>query len=226
MKILLVLFALFITSTSYAQFTSIRPTGIVGSAGFGFVNFDTSEPLTQSFEIDDGVFTAVGGEKGLGAANLYLTISLNYLKAKGDTIYNYTTTSGATNYTSNGVVPFNLDIFQAGLGLKLKLIDDYWIRPYIEAGGLFGYFQVKYTNLSVGTNVNVTGTDTGMKKDDSLFDFGYYGEAGAELAFSDTFGVRVAMRMTKSKTKEFETLADQEVEYESQVYYLSLLKSF
>lgn len=226
MKILLALSALLITSTSYAQFTSIRPTGIVGSAGFGFVNFDTSEPLTQSFEIDDGVFTAIGGEKGLGAANLYLALSLNYLKAKGDTIYNYTSTNGTTNYTSNGVVPFNLDIFQVGLGLKFKLIEDYWIRPFIEAGGLFGYFQVKYTNLTVGSNVTVTGTDTGLKRDDSLFDFGYYGEGGMEMAFSETFGVRIAMRMTKNQTKEFETLADKKVEYESQVYYLSLLKNF
>lgn len=225
MKFLVFALSFLVASTSYAQF-NIRPTGIMGSAGFGFVNFDTSAPLAQSFEIDDGVFTAIGGEKGMGAANLYLTISLNYLKADGDTVYNYTTTNGATNYTSNGVVPFNLDIFQAGLGLKLKLIDDYWIKPYVEAGGLFGYFQVKYNNLNVGTNVNVTGTDTGLKRDDSLFDFGYYGETGVELVFSDTFGVRAGLRMTKNKTKEFETLADQKVEYESQVYYLSLLKKF
>jgi hypothetical protein len=225
MKILLSFLIFFAASTSYAQFR-IQPTGITGSAGFGFVNFDTSAPLSQSFKMDDGVFTAIGGEKGLGAANLYLTISLNYLKSDGDSAYDYTTTSGTTHYTSSTNVPFNLDIFQAGLGLKLKLIDDYWIRPYVEGGGLFGYFQVKYTNLAVGTNINITGPDTGLKRDDSLFDFGYYGEAGAELAFSDTFGLRLALRMTKNKTKAFETLADKQIEYESQVYYLSLLKKF
>lgn len=223
MKFLFVLAALLITSTSYAQFSGIRPTGITGSAGFGFVNFDTKAPLAQSFEIDDGVYTAIGGEKGLGAANLYLTLSLGYLKADGETLYDYTTTNGATHYTSNSVVNFDLNVFQAGLGLKLKLIEEYWIRPYVEGGGLFGYFQVKYRNL---TGLNVTGPDTGSKKDDSLFDFGYYGEAGLELEFSETFGLKAAMRMTKNKTKEFETLADQKVEYDSQVYYISLLKKF
>lgn len=225
MKIILSFAIFFAVSTSYAQFR-IQPTGITGSAGFGFVDFNTSAPLVHDFNMKNGVFTAVGGEKGLGAANLYLTISLNYLKTDGDSKYDYTTTSGATHYTSSANVPFNLDIFQAGLGLKLKLIDDYWIRPYVEGGGLFGYFQVKYSNLGVGSNVNVTGTDTGLKRDDSIFDFGYYGEAGAELAFSDTFGVRAALRMTKNKTKEFKTLADKQIEYESQVYYLSLLKKF
>lgn len=224
MKNILILLTLLISSASYAQF-NIQPHGIMGSGGFGFANFDTKAPLTQSFEIDDGVFAAVGGEKGM-AGNFYLTISLNYLKSKGDTIYNYTTMNGATNYTSSGVVPFDLNVFQAGLGIKLKLIDDYWIRPYVEGGGLFGYFQVRYTNLNVGSNVTVTGADTGLKRDDSLFDFGYYGEGGLELSFSDTFGLKLAYRQTKNKTKEFETLADQKVEYESQVYYLSLLKKF
>lgn len=225
MKTLLSLLVFFAVSTSYAQYR-IQPTGIMGSAGFGFVDFTTKAPLDKSFEIDNGVFTAVAGEKGIGAANLYLTISLNYLKADGTSAYDYTTTSGATQYTSTSDVSFNVDLFQAGLGLKLKLIDDSWIKPYVEGGGLFGYFQIKYTNLQVGTNVTVTGTDTGIKRDDSIFDFGYYGEAGLELAFSDTFGLRLAARMTKNKTKDFETLADKQVEYDSNVYYLSLLKSF
>lgn len=224
MKFIYIFTLLFVASTAHAQY-NFQPTGIMGSAGFGFANFDTKAPLTQNFEIDDGVFAAVGGEKGM-AGNFYLTISLNYLKTKGDTIYNYTTTNGATNYTSPGVVPFDLNLFQAGLGVKLKLIDDYWIRPYVEGGGLFGYMQLRYTNLVVGTNVTATGPDTGLKRDDSLFDFGYYGEGGLELAFSDTFGLRLACRMTKNKTKEFETLDEKKVEYESQVYYFSLLKKF
>jgi hypothetical protein len=225
MKILILSFALLVSSNSYAQF-QMQPTGIMGSAGFGFVNFETKEPLSQSFKINDGVFAAIGGEKGLGALNLYLTISMNYLKAKGDTMYDYRSTSGASHYTSNSIVPFDLNIFQAGLGLKLKLIEDYWIRPYVEGGGLFGYFQARYTNLVVGSNVTLGGPDSGIKRDDSLFDFGYYGEGGLELVFSDTFGLRAAYRMTRNKTKPFETLADQKVEYESQVYYLCLLKKF
>jgi hypothetical protein len=226
MKFFVTLILLLLTSNAHAQYSSFQPSGIMGNAGFGFVNFDTKAPLTQSFKIDDGVFAVIGGEKAFGAANLYLTLSLNYLKSKGDTMYNYTSTSGATTYTSTGVVPFDLNVFQAGLGIKLKLVEDYWIRPYVEGGGLFGYLQVRYTNLVVGTNVNVAGPDTGLKRNDSLFDLGYYGEGGLELSFSDTFGMRVAYRVTKDKTKEFETLADQKVEYNSQVYYLSLLKKF
>lgn len=225
MKFLVVLFLFLISSNSYAQY-NINPSGIKGSAGFGFVNFDTSAPLTQSFEIDDGVFAAIGGEKALGTSYLYLGFSLNYLKAKGDTMYDYTTTNGATTYSSSNVVPFDLSIFQLGLGLKLKFIEGYWIRPYIEAGGLFGYFQLKYNNLVVGSTVTATGPDTGLKRDDSLFDFGYYGEGGLELAFSETFGLKLGVRQTKNKTKELETLGEQKVEYESMVYYLSLLKNF
>ena len=222
MRVLFIIAALFITSTSHAQFSGIQPRGIMGSAGFGFVNFDINEPLTSNLEIDDGVYTAVGGEKGFGVANLYLTISLNYLKADGDTDYNYT--SGSNTYTSTSKVNFDLNLFQAGLGLKLKLIDDGWFKPYVEAGGLFGYFQIQYKGLALGSNIS--GPDSNFKKDDSLFDFGYYGEAGLEIAFSETFGIKAAMRMTKNKTKEFETLADQKVDYESQVYYLGLLKKF
>lgn len=221
MKFIIVIAALLMTSTSYAQFGGIRPTGIMGSAGFGFVNFDVDAPLTQNLEIDDGVYTSVGGEKGFGVANLYLTIALNYLKADGDTDYSYT--SGSNTYTSNTKINFDTDLFQVGLGLKLKLIDEGWFKPYVEAGGLFGYFQIKYKNLSSTT---VNGPDNNFKKSDSLFDFGYYGEAGLEITFSETFGVKVGMRVTQNETKEFETLGDQKVEYQSQVYYLGLLKKF
>src|SRR5690606_14303082 len=123
MRILLATIIFFATSTSFAQFTNFRPTGVMGYAGVGFVTFDISAPTGQNLEFDDGVYTALGGEKGFGVANLYLTMSLNYLKSDGKTNYIYTTNGGATTYTSNGTVPFNIDLFQAGLGLKLKLID-------------------------------------------------------------------------------------------------------
>lgn len=221
MKIFLVLFTLLITSTSHAQFSSFSPDGVMGFAGFGFVNFDVKDPHSQDMEIDDGVYTAIGGERGFGAANLYLTLSLNYLKADGDTDYNYI--SGSNTYTSNSKINFDLTLFQAGLGLKLKLIDEGWFKPYVEAGGLFGYFQLRYKNLNSTT---VTGPDNNFKSSDSLFDFGYYGEAGLEITFSETFGLKVGMRVTRNRTKEFETLGDQRIDYESQVYYLGLLKSF
>lgn len=222
MKLILFSFTLLISSVSFAQFR-IQPTGITGYAGFGFVNFDSNQPAASKFDIENGVYTAIGGEKGLGAANLYISLSLNYLKSDGHSAYNYN--DGTHTYTGTNIA-FNMDIFQAGLGVKLKLIDQYWIKPYVEAGGIFGYLQVKYGSMSVGSNITSTGTDAGLKRDDALFDFGYYGEAGVEFTFSETFGLKLGYRQTKNKTKPLETLAEEKVDYESQVYYLGLLKRF
>jgi opacity protein-like surface antigen len=227
-----ILFFIALTSTSSyaADVPSIRPSGIMGFVGAGFVHFDVQEPLTQNFKIDDGVFAAIGGERALFPPsllpNIYLTMSINYLKSKGDTKYNYTTTSGTTNYSSANVVPFDMSLFQAGLGLKVKIFEYLWVHPFVEAGGIFGYMQTKYTNLVVGSNVVVSGADTGIKREDSLFDLGYYGEAGLEMNFSSSFALKASYRETRDKTKPFETLADKKVEYKSQVYCLSLLKTF
>ncbi len=211
MKLILFSSILLFSSISFAQFR-IQPTGITGYAGFGFVSYSSNQPTGAKFDIEDGVYTAIGGERGLGAANLYLSLSLNYLKSDGKADYQYT--DGTTDYAAPNA-EFNLDIFQVGLGLKLKLIDEYWIKPYVEGGGLFGYLQAKYN-----------GVPTGAKRDDALFDFGYYGEGGIEFAFSNTFGLKIGYRQTKNKTKPLQTLGEQKVDYESEVYYLGLLKQF
>jgi hypothetical protein len=57
-------------------------------------------------------------------------------------------------------------------------------------------------------------------------DFGQYGEAGADINFSDSFGLKLAARFIQSETKEFESLNKQKVKWEGYIYFLTLLKNF
>lgn len=196
----------------------INPKGIAGAAGAGVVLFDIATPTSQ-FTVDQGIYGSISGEKGLGALNLFLTLSLNYLQTEGQTAYNYTTLSGA-NYTGTDV-PFKTQLFQGGLGFKFKLLPG-WFRPYVEAGGLAGYFSMSYSEVAT----RVTGPGSDAKEKDALLDFGYYYEGGLEIAFSPEFGLKVAARFTDNKSKPFETLGDQSIDYKTEVYYLSLLKNF
>lgn len=198
---------------------SINPTGMSGSAGAGIVLFDITQP-SSNFRVDQGIFAAANVEKGFGALNLYLSLTLAYLRTEGQTNYDYTTLAG-DNYTGSDV-PFTTNLFQGGLGLRFKLLSKSWFRPYIEGGGLAGYYQLQYASV----DTNTSGPGTAAKSKDALLDFGYYAEAGLELSLAQSFGLRLAARYFKSKTKKFETLGDSLVEYTGEVYYLSVLKSF
>jgi hypothetical protein len=225
MGILTLLTLVFMSIPCHAQNTGsassfkINPSGISGSAGGGVVIFNVSNPSSQ-FSVDQGIYGAISGERGLGFLHLYLTLSLGYLQTDGQTAYNYTTLSGA-NYTGSDV-NFMSQVFQGGLGLKFKLLQKSWVRPYVEGGGLGGLFSISYKD----TATKVSGPGNAAKTKDSLLDFGYYAEGGIEIAFSDTFGIRTAARFTENKTKPFVTLNRQKVEYRSEIYYLSLLRNF
>jgi Outer membrane protein beta-barrel domain len=215
--------SIIVTSLAFSSIASaqsgsfkLNPKGVSGSAGAGIVLFDIQNP-TANFSMDQGVYGAVGIEKGVGALNLFVTLSLAYLTTKGETNYDYTALN-SVNYTGSSV-PFKADIFQSGLGLRFKLLTESWFRPYVEGGGLAGYYTMTYEDD------NITGGSSPKLKD-ALLDFGYYGEAGLELAFSQDFGVRVGMRMTQNETKPFETLDDDKIKYKSEVYFFTLLKSF
>jgi len=197
----------------------INPSGIAGSAGAGIVIFDVSKPAAD-FALDQGIYGAVQGERGLGFAHLYLTLSLGYLQTEGQTKYNYSTLSG-DNYTGDDV-KFKASVFQGGLGLKFKVLQESWVRPYVEAGGSGGYYQIAYTNAGS----TVTGPGSDKKEKDAILDFGTYYEGGTEIAFSETFGIRVAARFTANQTKPVVTLGKQKIQYKSEIYYLSLLKNF
>lgn len=200
-----------------------KPTGINGSAGVGIVTFSILQPENTNFRLDQGVFAAVTGERGFGALGLYLNLTLGYLTTNGQTNYNYTKLSGEEYQKT--AAKTKLDIFQGGLGLKIKLIEDYWFRPYVEGGGLGGFFTLKYTESKTQfTCVNCVNSDP--KLEDSLLDFGWYGEGGIEIVFSNSFGLRVAGRLIESETKDLETLANKKVRYKATAFYLSLLKSF
>jgi hypothetical protein len=173
---------------------NINPSGISGSAGAGVVLFDVVKPSSE-FLLDQGIYAAIQAERGLGFLHLYLTISLSYLTTQ---------------------------VFQGGLGLKFKLLQQSWVRPYVEAGGTGGYYQIAYKD----TATKVTGPGSAAKDKDAILDFGTYAEGGVELAFSSTFGIRAAARFTENQTKAFVTLNNQKIQYRSEIYYLSALKNF
>jgi hypothetical protein len=205
---------------AHADGLNIKPTGMSGSAGAGIVLFDIQQPAASNLRVDQGIFAAINADKGFGFANLFLSLTFAYLRTEGLTNYDYTTLAGA-NYTGSDV-PFTTNLFQGGLGLRFKLLTKGWFRPYVEGGGLMGYYQLAYTNVSS----HVSGPGSAAKSTDALLDFGYYAEGGLEMQLSGQFGLRLAARWFQSKTKPFETLADSKVEYTGEVYYLSALKTF
>ena len=99
-------------------FLGIKPAGLNAYAGAGYVEYSISEPATN-FKMDRGVFASIAGEKGFGILGSYLTFSTSYLKSKGSTNYDYTPL-GKTAVTANGI-SFDSDLFQFGLGFKIKL---------------------------------------------------------------------------------------------------------
>lgn len=218
----LIIIAICFSSLSYAANpgAGFTPKGISGSAGVGFALFDITSPK-EEFKLDQGMFASLGIEKGLDIWNFYITFGLSYLTTEGQVHYKYATLSGESyDYTD---VNLKMDIFQASLGIKFKIIDGYWLRPYIEGGGQGGYYQLKYQNLTQKVDPS---DPKNYKTSDSLIDFGQYAEAGSEFTFSDSFGVKLAARVIVAQTKKFETLNKQNLTYQSQVYYLSLLKAF
>ncbi len=204
--------------------TEFAPDGINGYAGVGFATFDVRSPDSFDIKIDQATYFYIGGEKGFDFMNLYLTISFQYMDTNGQSNYYYESVSGDTVWEDNDV-DFHATLFQAGLGLKLKLIDGYWFRPYVEFGGLGGYFQLNYTT-DADEIERTQGTDDDPKLKDSLLDFGRYLEVGIEIAFSDSWGVKPAARFIQSETKKLETLDDRTLIYHGNVYFISLLKAF
>jgi hypothetical protein len=199
-----------------------RPDGISGSVGMGVSSYTIKSP-SSSFIMDQGVYAAAIGEKGFNFLNLYLTIGLSYMQTSGRANYSYTTLS--QTYTSPDVT-FKANLFQAGLGLKWKIIDGYWLRPYVEGGAVGGFYQINFDSLQNSAITPVPAATAGIKKQDSLLDFGQYVEAGLEIQFSEQFGIRAAARQVTSETKEFETLNREKIQYVGNIYYFGLLTAF
>jgi hypothetical protein len=191
--------------------------GLQGSVGAGFVDFRVQSPSTD-FKIDRGIFVAGQIERSFNVMHLYLTLSLSHMQAEGVANYQYSNLSNAVTFTATDV-KFKSAVTDLALGVKLKLIDNYWFRPYIEAGGLGGYHQISYT--SKADVLAAQGND--YKNRDVVMGSGYYGEAGLEAMFSDSFGVKLAARESVYQTKKLETLANRPLRFNSETYYFSLL---
>lgn len=194
--------------------------GVQGSAGAGFADFQVEVP-SRDFRIDRGTFAAIQMERGFGVLNLYFTMTLSQLNAEGTANYKYTNLASTTVYEAKDV-NFTASFLDLGLGFKLKLIDDYWFRPYIEAGGSGGYYELAYrTKMDV---LNAQGND--WKPRDVIMGAGYYGEGGLEIAFSEKFGIKFAVRLSDQSSKELVTQNSEKLRFKAETYYLSALVGF
>ncbi|MBX3021913.1 MAG: hypothetical protein KF799_09580 [Bdellovibrionales bacterium] len=213
----------FTGTTGHAQIKGVPklPTssnlGLQGSAGAGFTDFAIGAPK-DDLRLDRGIYVAGAIERGFNVMNLYLTLSLSYMTAEGVSNYRYTNLSSTTTYTATDV-KFTSSVADLGLGLKLKLIDNYWFRPYIEGGGLGGYHQINYTSKQA----ELAAQGTNYKSKDVVMGSGFYGEVGIEAMFSDKFGVKLAGRQSSYQTKAMETFDNRPLRYLAETYYFSML---
>lgn len=198
--------------------------GINGAAGFGFAEFDVESP-GQQFTMDDGVFAYVGGERSINDRGLFLTLSFNYMKTEGESFYNYTTLGGTVTYQGSNI-PFDSENYQLALGIKQKFFPNDWFRPYIEGGGLFGFHEIKHNGNTTSITCGGCGDPNGFKSDDTLAGFGYFGEAGIEVDFSENYGVRAGARYQFTETREFETLANQKLRFTTLVFQFAIQRRF
>ncbi len=225
MKIVALIFAsqLFLGQIAFAQVRGVpslpsRGTvGLQGSVGAGFADFSIKDPQ-DDLRVDRGIFAAAAIERGFNVLNLYLTLTLSNLNAEGLANYSYRNLSSATTYTATDI-KFTANILDLGLGLKMKLIDKYWFRPYIEGGGLGGYHTINYSSKM--DTLAAQGSD--YKSKDVVMGSGVYGEAGLEAMFAQSFGVKLAARQSTYQTKKLETLQDRTLRFVVETYYFSLL---
>lgn len=198
----------------------LQISGVQGSAGVGFTEYTVISPKSD-IEFDRGVYVTAAGEKGFDFAHLYVTISLGYMDAEGRANYDYTNLSSSTTYQVNDV-NFKARMMELALGLKWKLIDNYWFRPFVEGGGIGSWNEIRYTSKTQA--LSAIGSD--YKSKDTMMGYGYYGEAGLEIQFSERFGVKLAGRLSEITTKELDTLGKQKLKYQGQTFYLSALVGF
>lgn len=207
------------------RFTGAGLSGFRGYAGFGFAEFNVDNPPGQ-FSLDDGVYAFVGGERAINDDGLSFTISLSYTQTEGESFYNFSNLGGADLYTGNNV-PFDMNMYQLSLGIKQRFFPNDWFRPFVEGGGIFSYNEIDH-NPAAGA-IACTGTCANpddFKDNDTLTGFGYYAEAGVEVDFSDSYGVKVSGRYQATETREFDTLGNQTVELSTLIFNLSFLRKF
>ena len=121
-------------------------------------------------------------------------------------------------------ISFNSDLFQFGLGFKIKLFESSWFRPYAEVGALGGYYQLTYKGITASTVSSGSASDAKTKE--SLFDNGQYAEVGLELDFAKEFALKVSGRLLEMKTGVLDTLEGNRILYKATTVFISVLKGF
>lgn len=219
---------LFFSNASWSQNfggSNLAFSGMAGYLGFGVAEFTVLNPA-QNFRMDQGTYVYLAGEKQIGLTGLFITISINYMESGGQTFYDYTTLGGQ-NYTQSGAqLDFDSNHLALGLGLKFKIFPTSFFRPYGEAGGLFGYHTINYSGNNGDYLLNGGPSDGGQNTEDGLTGFGYYGEAGVEIDFSEVWGIRAGIRYEVTETRPFETLGEQEVKYEVRAFQFGIGRKF
>lgn len=224
------LLALFVFSSfTFAQNLRNMPSlpksgaGLTGSVGIGFADFGTLTPAAD-YKLDRGTYINASLERSFEVMHLYLTMGLNFMDAKGLANYSYSNLSSSHTYSLSDV-NFQAKTYELALGLKMKLIDGYWFRPYIEGGGMANYNEVTYGfNTTQTATLTTVGSD--YKSKDVIMGSGYYYEGGVEVMFSDKFGVKLSARQALVQTKKLETLGDRVVRLRTENYYFSALFGF
>lgn len=191
--------------------------GLQGSAGVGFADYSVQSP-EDDLRIDRGMFLVGSLERGFNVLHLYLTLTLSHMTAEGLSNYSYQNLTSSVTYTAQDV-KFKSSITDLGLGIKLKIIDNYWFRPYVEGGGLGGYHQISY---STGHDV-LAAQGSDYKTKDVVMGSGYYGEGGVEAMFGAKFGVKLAARQSTYQTKKMETFGNRPLRFITETYYFSVL---
>ena len=208
-----------LTGSSTPKIPNIEGSGVQGSVGAGFTDFTITSPAAN-FKIDRGTYAAAQIEHGFGTTPLYFTMTFSQMNATGNANYKYTDLGKSTTYTATNL-GFRAQVLDLSLGFKWKIIDNYWFRPYIEAGGVGSYDQITYDDSST-----LTAQGTAWKKTDVIMGSGGYAEGGIEVSFTDKFGVKFAAKYTDQQTKDLETQNNEKLQFKAETYYFSALMNF
>jgi len=219
--------AQFLGRGSSSGLSSTTFGGFAGYLGFGVAGFTVQSP-SDRFRMDEGNYVYVGGERQIGKTGLFITLSANFMTSDGQTFYDYTRLDGDRFTSGQTDITFQSQHWQLGLGLKGKLFPTTWFRPYGEAGGLFGYHTIDYSGEgAIAPHPSTPNATPGEEKlSDALTGFGYYGEAGLEIDFTDSWGIRAAVRYQITETRAFDTLADNRVKYEARIFQFAVARRF
>jgi len=190
-------------------------------AGFGGAQLTTIGP-SNDIRLGSGAYFNVEAEKPFGSLPVYFEAGLQYTHASGSANYSYLSSTNI-NYVQNNV-NVALDDFGFNVGIRLKIFDNSAFRPYIEAGGDAGYFQLTYDSSLRSAAITSLGND--FKTIDGALDFGFYGEGGFEVDLTETFSLRAGYRYINNSTRAVDTLRKQQVTYTNGIIYGGLAWHF